>query len=230
MAKSSKPPSIEAQKRQRLAIDQRLLNQEIGLCIRSWATLHEMLADMLRFVLKIEYSVSFAMWHSLKSDLSQRELLLAAVKASRDHLEHMVLLSQLPTPFPQIAIYDAIILAINKITEHSHRRNDAAHSPIVFSRSFFNDEDYEAEVSRYTQNPRAAKLKDKELFQYFRWSNACAQEFQLHIRALTKCLYDETPLPEKLQLPPLSQFLTRKQWMNRRKPKQPQPPPRSLRT
>ena len=210
----------------RLGIDQRTLNQEIGLCVRSWATLHEDLANLFRWVIGGEFSVAFAMWHSLKSDLAQRELLLAAVKASRAYRTHMAEISNLPEPFPQVAVYDEIIFAVNEITALSHKRNDAAHSPIVFPISLGKQEEHEAEISDYTRNPRAKKLKNFELFQYFRWINARTRQMQIYVSALSRCLYAGAPLPNRPRQPPLSQFPTRKRSRNQNRRKRPPSPPR----
>ncbi len=75
--------------KRQLAADKRKLEQALGALVLSWAHLHERLEEIFEAVTKCKIWLARAMWHSLKSDLSQRELLRSAVTSSKLHLEAM---------------------------------------------------------------------------------------------------------------------------------------------
>jgi urease accessory protein UreF len=60
--------------------DEQRLHAELGKLVRSWANLHEFLASILAKTLECNKAIAFGMWHSIKSDLAQREMLAAALK------------------------------------------------------------------------------------------------------------------------------------------------------
>jgi hypothetical protein len=216
-------PKIDKRK---FATDRRRLDQEIGSLVRSWSLLHEKLCDLFKYVTKMEFWIANPIWHSIKSDLAQREMLASASRAAmrrlekyrKDHQERY-----------KIKVYEEIIFAINQINEHSHKRNDIIHSPITFLCDFGKDE-HEAVISDQTQDPRSKKLRNVELYQYISWCNYFADTMSAHLHALILSLNLQNPLPHRPKLLPLSQFPTRKQAPRRKKQKQhrrPRKPPHS---
>ncbi len=74
----------------RLHADELRLHADLGKITRSWANLHEHLASVLARTLECDQAIANSMWHTLQSDLSQRKLLEAAIKARIEVFEKAV--------------------------------------------------------------------------------------------------------------------------------------------
>ena len=224
MKKSSRvvavPPLKAAVRRQRQT-DELRLHAELGKITRSWANLHEHLASVLSKTTGCAAPIAFSMWHSLKSDLSQRELLAAAVKAKiavlEQDAEKAAALGKQDVATEnskQALLFSEYLWAINEITKYSGKRNDLVHSPIHFFHGGPGATvatEYEAIVSDHHGNPRAARLKGRELFQLCGWMVAFIAEIFRFVAVLGHSRSETDPLPARPTWPPDSVFPTRKQ-------------------
>jgi hypothetical protein len=212
--------------RRRLAADRTRLQNLLGKLVLEWGRLHEELAGIFQVVTKCEFWLAQPMWHTIKSDLAQRELLLAALRATVNRFE--VLRPDLPDRY-KIKVYEEMIWAITRINEFSHKRNDLIHAPIVFHMGADSD-DFKARISDWTGDPRARKLSDQDLYQYCEWCVAFAKIIGSYIRSLYPPLHDpQKTLPKRPSLPQPSQFQTQKKEIRQKKRKSLQPRHRSSR-
>lgn len=229
-------PPLKASVRRRLTKDEQHLHAELGKLIRAWSNLHELLASVFAKVLLCDSSVAYAAWHSMKSDLSQRDALVAALKA-RIRLLEDGRDRAIATGSPEIAAKkntEAKLLAeyhwvVNEITKFSHKRNDLIHSPIVFFHGGLDAStatEFEAIVSDMHGNPRAVRVnKDHEIFQLCGWTNAFLREATKFIALLGHFRPEHAPLPSRPQWPSTSLFPTRKQLSRQRPVQRPKLPP-----
>jgi hypothetical protein len=211
-----------AQKR-KAAVDRRRFQFELGRLVQTWAVLSESLAGIFQQATECQVHISNSVWHSVRSDLAQREMLLAALKASCD------LLRGWPDDEKKknkLLVFGEYIWAVQEITTFSHRRNDLVHSPIVFLRTGTETE-YETKVESFHGNPRAQKLKDKELYQYCRWLTDFCENMNKHISFIWQHVHAHGTLPERPKWRSLSLFPTRRQPPHRKRQPQRRPRPRS---
>jgi hypothetical protein len=199
--------SLTTAQKKKFATDQRRLFFELGKLIHAWSLLHEWLAGIFQQATECPPHVSNAMWHSLKSDLAQRELLLAALRSSSDLLQSW---TDDEKKQQKLLVFSEYIWIVQEITKFSHRRNDLIHSPIMFYLASEATE-YEAIVSDIHGNPRARVLKDKELYQLCRWMISFCENMNGHIHAIWRTVKATGKLPERPKIKPLSDFPTRKQ-------------------
>jgi hypothetical protein len=214
------PPLRAAVRRQKQA-DELRLHADLGKITRFWANLHEHLAFVLAKTIECADPIAFSMWHSLKSDLSQRELLAAAIKAKIALLEkdaekatavgkHDVADQNLK----QAELFAEYLWAVGEITKYSGKRNDLVHSPIHFFHGGPGATvatEYEAIVSDHHGNPKAVRLKGRELFQLCGWMIAFISEIFRFVAMLGHSRSETDPLPPRPKWLPDSAFPARKQ-------------------
>ena len=117
---------------------------EIGWIAYEWNRLQEALAELFTDAMGAKDYVSFAVWHSVRSDLAQREMLKAAV-AYRE--------ANAPPEFKPIwRAVTELILDTDKI---SIKRNDALHVPLMFVSNLYED-NIEIETLGIFGNPKGA--------------------------------------------------------------------------
>lgn len=189
------------------ATDQRRLQYELGGLVRNWSNLQEQLAGIFHQATECPPHVANSIWHSLKSDLVQRELLLAALRSSavlhrswKDDEKRQL----------KVQVFEEYIWAIEQISKVAHRRNDLIHSPIIF---FLGPDaiESEAQVSGTYDNPRAKALKDKELYQLARWLNAFCDLISRHLHSIWQTVNRTGSVPIRPTIKAQSEFPTRKQ-------------------
>jgi hypothetical protein len=141
----------------------------IGRVALTWNGLQDSLALLFWTVIGVQNgNVPFALWHCIRSDRSQREMLKAAVTAVA-----------WPSHFPQAKT--DIMWLLDQIEKYEDRRNDALHSPFVLKiweqgRSF--------EPIEWNQNPRAKKLRGKDVLAEFKWYADAAETLHMYSRSL----------------------------------------------
>jgi hypothetical protein len=128
---------------------------EMAGIIIAWNSLHETLARLFCAALGTDNpSVPLAVWHSLKSDRTQRDALRAALNQG------------FLTTKNCLAVREKTKLLLNEIHKLADRRNDAIHSPFVLRTdqygTVFTPDDTFA-------NPRAQKLSANELLSELVW-------------------------------------------------------------
>jgi len=212
--------TIKAQtpaEKQRHAVDRRRLRYELGTLVQTWSLLHEKLADIFYTATGCPIHVSNSMWQSVKSDLAQRELLLAALKAQIDLLS---LWEDDEEKLARAKAFGEYYWAVTEITKFSHTRNDLIHSPIIFFR-YANESEYEVKISDQNGNPRAAKLKEKDIYQLCRWAIAFCDDVQKFIGSVIPHQKRHGVLPPRPRWKLLSSFPGRKQAPRRTPVKRP---------
>jgi hypothetical protein len=170
----------------------------LGTLVYSWNRLHEMLCLLFCAIAgyESEVTVPLAMWHSIRDDRTQRDLLLDTAKAA------------MPNKYPPPMLKD-IEWLIERTNALSDTRNNAIHSPFRF---VTDDLGSEVKSSQLFGNPRASKLKDKDLLAEFSWHGAAADTLGSFAEKVYRSLRDrKRPWPERPQLPKRDQFQRRKQ-------------------
>ncbi|MFK4727133.1 hypothetical protein ABIE89_008233 [Bradyrhizobium niftali] len=213
-----------AEKR-KLAVDKRRLRYELGSLIQSWSLLNEQLAGLFQQATECSPHVTNSVWHSIKSDLAQREMLSAALRSRIELYEAQVLDNKQRL---KVLVLQEYLWAVQEITKFSHKRNDMVHSPIVFRRKA-TDIEYEARIHDWHGNPRAAKLADKELYQYCRSLTDFTERMGAHLTSLWQHVHKHGTLPERPQWRSISLFPSRKQSPHRKSPKRQKRPLRPSR-
>jgi hypothetical protein len=160
----------------------------LGQLALAWNGLHEMLAFLFCSVMGGGYTNQFlAIWHALKSDRAQREILLAATK---NYVSGAV-----PPKF-----YEDIEWVCKRADALEDARNDALHSPLwAYQRGPDN-----IIVMPVTGlgHVRAQKLFDKHLLSEFRWCRDSAIALTHFAYDIDASLLDYMkPWPDRPQLP-----------------------------
>jgi hypothetical protein len=171
---------------------------EIGKLTRSWNMLHEHLAQIFARIVNPEnVIIPLAIWYSTSSDRSQREMLRAAAASfgainTKNH----------PTA------KDDIEWLLNQCNSLSDQRNDALHAPLAIT----SDSTKKIEViSHYfLGNPRARKLKDKNLFDQIRWYRDKTEVLKNYALAIWFHLGQHRSWPQRPLMPTLGQSPTHK--------------------
>jgi hypothetical protein len=190
--KPAKKPMSTPKQRQR-AKEQAFkpLATEIGWIAFEWNRLQAALAELFSDALNVsdvhetKTSIGFNVWHSVRSDLTQREMLKAAA-SSRE-------VTATPERRP---VWTAIEGLVDKITSISHRRNDALHVPLIFVATH---EGYEVETLAFFGSPQAKKLSDKDLLTEFEWYRKSLAVLADHAETLHCTIID----PEHFSLQPI---------------------------
>lgn len=185
----------------------------LGQLALAWNGLHETLALLYCEIVRTSKVVSqhLAVWHALKMDRAQRDILLAAATNN--------LFGIIPVAF------DADIKWIcNRADALEDARNDALHSPLWA---------YRRDVDKFTVLPgtglghiRAQKLAGKNLLAEFRWCRDRAISLSKFAAAMTDTLRDlERPWPDRPPWPK-PRGTNEKSQPRRARPTKRQPPPR----
>jgi hypothetical protein len=200
------PGHTTAQK-QKIAVDERRLNSDLGKLVRRWSWLHEQLAGVFQLASGTEKSIAYAIWHSSKSDAAQRDMLKAALNASIEELKKLP--ADDHTKFQQ-AVFGEYIWITDEIGRKSYTRNDLIHSPIslYFAAGAVQ---FEAVVTDAYSNPRAKTMKGKELFQLTRWMFSFCDDMGRYLASVNSAVRLGGTLPARPKFKLLSDLPTRKQ-------------------
>lgn len=188
---------------------------EIGWIAYEWNRLQEALAELFSDAMEAKTLIAFNVWHSVRSDLAQREML----KAAATYRE--------ATAAPEAKpLWSAVLDLIHETDKISHKRNDALHVPLVFVNDLRAD-NIEIETLGFFGNPKARKLATKELIKEFNWYRNSAATLAQYAQILHFAFNasEHFPLPPKPVLPTLGQRVSLKRWPRQKKPKSSPPPP-----
>jgi hypothetical protein len=141
-------------------------------------------------------NIPLAVWYSTPSDRTQREMLRAAVNA-------FGALNTKKRPTAK----DDIKWLLNQCDQLADRRNDALHAPLVISGS---RKTIEILPYYFFGNPRALKLKDKNILDQVGWYRATAETLRGYALSLWFHLGQQDSWPEKPLTPTLGQNLIHK--------------------
>jgi hypothetical protein len=128
---------------------------EIGWIAFEWNRLQEALAELFADAISDHQPIAFNVWHSVRSDLTQREML----KAAAAYRAATATSKQKP-------VWDEVLWLSNEAATLSHKRNDALHVPFVF---ITHSDKIELLPFYFFGNPKAQKLSKKELLKEFNW-------------------------------------------------------------
>jgi hypothetical protein len=164
----------------------------VGKVVHAWNHLLEELGKLFCYVIGLDDSLGMAIWHSSNNDKAQRLMLEAAVnRQSYD--------DDWTEQHPGAA--QGIRWILNKANDIGEKRNTAIHAPcsIVAGTP-------ELEITAYlwSQNPRAKRLRGKDILAEFDWYERSADTLKRHVRDAQMALWDaHVPWPDTPQMPVL---------------------------
>jgi hypothetical protein len=167
----------------------------LGKVAHAWNLMHEELAQMFCYVARMDNSMGLSIWHALRSDKSQRDLLEHATQAAaRDE--------DWAEDFPKAAT--DIKWLLSEVQKLSDKRNDAIHAPCHVA---LGEGEFEIQPVTFFRNPRAKKLYKKDILTEFEWYEASATALRRYAHQISAALllHDKTAWPERPLLPTLGQ-------------------------
>lgn len=174
----------------------------IGQAAIAWSGLHEVLRDIFWIMLGTDKPTSSAIWYSIRSDRSQRQMLKALAKSYRE------------TGDLRKELADKIDALLKECDAVALTRDDVVHAPILSSLTG-------VVPNAYSGSPMASRLLNKVLLDEYRWCrDACLvisdYAHRISINMMTEN-DPEYPLPGTLKLPNRGQKKSR--------PSRPRQPP-----
>jgi hypothetical protein len=169
----------------------------LGRTAHAWNHLQEELANLFSDLTHTDH-LGLALWHSLKSDRSQRDLLEAALKYFAQDEDWTA-------RYPRAN--DDITWLLNETNKLADKRNDAIHAPITMG---IRTGELEIVPFSFYGNPRAKKLLGKQILREFEWYERCADTLRKFAVSVDAGLRGALPSwPERPQLPALQQDASR---------------------
>jgi hypothetical protein len=165
----------------------------LGKVAHSWNHLHEELGKVYCAVTGLELSIGMAVWHSLKSDRSQRDILEGAITAAAEAEEW-----QEGHP----GALDGVTHLVNETNKLANDRNNAIHAPCD---ALPNGIDFEIMPITFFRNEKAAKLRGKDILKEFTWYERRANTLRKHARDVRLALDAQLPWPDKPRMPALGE-------------------------
>ncbi len=131
----------------------------LGKVAHSWNHMQEQLGILFCRVAGLDDIMGMAIWHALRSDRSQRDLLQAAIDATE-------YFSDWTLDFPKAR--EDISWTLKKVNALGDGRNSAIHAPVLnFTRGVAGLRPF-----IFTGNPNAEKLQGKDILAEFEWYEA----------------------------------------------------------
>ena len=176
---------------------------ELGRVSFAWNEMHDKLALLFRVVAGFrDEHTAFAVWHSSKSDLGQRDMLRAAAHTVK-------LLDSPPRKFTPEKMGDIVCL-LNDINAHSNRRNEALHVAFAAITEAYGERRTTFAADTSTNNPKSTYFTPKEdLHKEFKWRAEWCHAVSEYVEAMAHHLSDDGghemdadyPWPERPSLP-----------------------------
>jgi hypothetical protein len=159
----------------------------LGRVAHAWNHLQEHLAQLFCLVSGINDAMGLAIWHALKSDRSQRDILEAAVNVASSDPDWIE-----TTPHAKADLL-WLLKKANKVAE---QRNNAIHAPCGLS---IDEGEFEIIPETWYQNPRAGKLRGTDVLREFDWYEKSADTLMQFARAIYTALNHGAcdPWPER---------------------------------
>ncbi|MBR0993804.1 hypothetical protein JQ580_24060 [Bradyrhizobium japonicum] len=167
----------------------------LGKVAHSWNHMQEQLGLLFCMITGLDDSMGMGLWHALKSDRSQRDLLQAALEVAAAD-------SEWSDDFPKAK--EDIEWILKKVNSLTDNRNSAIHAPVF---SFIGAT---PQIGPYTMhgNPNASKLQGKDIFTEFEWYEGCfvvlrrfAAEATLALMGQGRPNSESMPWPDRPLLP-----------------------------
>jgi hypothetical protein len=163
----------------------------LGRVAHSWNHLHEELGKLFCSVSDLELHHGMAIWHKLKSDRSQRDILQGAISAraqEEDWTQHR----------PNVV--EAIGDLLNEVNTLADRRNNAIHAPCSAALDG-NSKDFEIVPITFFGNDKARRLIGKDILEEFRWYERSANALKIYTTNCRLAVDARLMQPEKPPLP-----------------------------
>lgn len=158
----------------------------LGKVAHEWNHMQEELGKLFCTVVGLGESMGMTLWHSLRSDLAQRQMLVAAAGYMDDDEDWRA-------KFPKAA--EAIADLVEDINRFSNKRNAAIHAPCSV---ILDEGELEIIAVSFSRNPNAQKLRGKDILAEFDWYERKADAYRRHVRDLAFALSDaRVPWPDK---------------------------------
>lgn len=164
----------------------------LGKVAHAWNHLHEELGKVFCAATQLDLSIGMAVWHSLKSDRSQREILEGAIiraAQSEDWME------------AHPGAVEGIQYLLKKVNQLAGYRNDAIHAPCIVNWRG----DFEITPLTFFGNDKARRLMGKDILVEFEWYEKTAGALRSHASACRFALDAGSAWPEKPLLPTVGQ-------------------------
>jgi hypothetical protein len=165
----------------------------LGRVAHEWNHLHEELGKVFCAVANLDLSVGMAIWHSLKSDRSQRDILKGAIESASNDEDWT-------TEHP--GAVTGVQYLVNKTNALADKRNAAIHAPCHVLPGPNN---FEIRPITFFGNEKAKRLHSKDILEEFAWYEGTARALRRHACDVCFALHARIPWPEKPALPALGQ-------------------------
>jgi hypothetical protein len=171
----------------------------LGKVAHAWNHMQEELGKLFCLLCDMNLSLGMTIWHSLRSDLAQRQMLRAVVefRGSDDGWVEL---------HPEAK--ETIVALVNGINEFSNKRNAAIHAPC---RPVLGGDDLEIIAVSFFGNPNAQKLDEQvlnghDILVQFDWFERTAEAYRDHIMDVEAALTEpRLPWPGKRRMPHLGE-------------------------
>ena len=167
----------------------------IGRLVLGWNALHEDLANIFCRLMGSDGddARSLAVWHAVQFDRPKRVMFRGALEAEKDRKD------------ADIVRLDDVIWLLNQTDELENARNDAVHSPLLLL-GYRPDANYSALSGwiipdAFNKNPRALRLKGKDVLEYFRWIAKAIAALRVFAAAVESAWDGSKPWPDRPSLP-----------------------------
>jgi hypothetical protein len=167
----------------------------LGRVAHSWNHLHEELGKLFCSVTGLELHHGMTIWHTLKSDRSQRDILRGAITARCQESDWVA-----KRPKAAAAIMDLL----NEVNSLADRRNNAIHAPCSVA-LHGNRKDFEIVPVTFFGNDKATRLIGKDIIEEFRWYEGCANTLKKYTTTCRLAVDAGLSSLEKPQMPTLGQ-------------------------
>ncbi|HLG85991.1 MAG TPA: hypothetical protein VKZ79_02220 [Alphaproteobacteria bacterium] len=189
----------------------------VGAVAHVWNYLHEQLGQLFSLVMGGDYNRTLAVWYAIPDDRQQRKLLRAALEASaKDRWK-----PRLPKARRHL------FWLLQETDDLADRRNDAIHAPCSI---YVGEDGHGMGPAFFNGNPRARKLKGRNIVQEFTWCSARAEQLsQFAERARSALISEDFAWPSRPAPPECGDRTSRQGQGRPTRPKSPSPlPPSSL--
>jgi hypothetical protein len=160
----------------------------VGRVVHAWNHLQEQLGVVFCELAQLDRGAGLAIWHANANDGAQRRMLAAAAQSINEEK-----LTLFPTAEADIK------WLLEKTDKVADRRNNAVHAPCHIALG--SDSDFEI-VPAFGLNPRARKLRGKQVLEEFEWCAQSADALKAFARGIDVALtLDGYAWPDRPSLP-----------------------------
>ena len=196
MTKAETAPTVGSHKEAQAAEAFEAYCLAVGRVAHAWNYLQQKLGQLFVFVTKTEPAIALSIWYSTDNDRAQRNMLNAAILATKDDSW----LPRLPSAKSDL------LWVVDRVNAIADLRNNAIHAPASLLTDS-NGPSMKASLEGYINgHPRARRLWGKNLLTEFDWCEKSAEALSRFIgHAAVSLNDDEWPWPERPSLPTLGQ-------------------------